>query len=54
MLVVVVGSSKRSRSVEDDDSEKPKRPCSAFGYYMQAHKTTFAGFNSVRDVEKID
>ena len=27
MLLVVVGSSKRSRSAEDDDSEQPKRPC---------------------------
>jgi len=45
LLLFVVGSSNKRKLVADDD-EQPKRPCSAFCYYMQAKKNSFVGTNA--------
>jgi len=45
-LLIVAGSSNKRKLTDDDGDEQPKRPCSAFCYYMQAKKTSFVGTNA--------
>ena len=44
-LLSVAGSSNKRELVVDDDDEQPKRPSSAFCFFMQAKKTLFIGIN---------